>query len=193
MKKYAKVLSAVFASLLVFGLASCQWFNKPVEASWKGDYISFDTEYESEFKEKFSISSDGVLIYDNGYGSVTKGTVLDKIQPEGYTGTVVIVKYNDHVNYGTYCYPDYDEDKWEGSVVDADNYGAITHHNCFSAVYIEKTSDVAIKMAAAVWHTETEPAYSTTCAKTQADVYKLFETCGYKDTCEAWASVLTAK
>lgn len=189
MKKYARVLSAIFASLLVFGLASCQWFNDPSDPL-KGDYISFDSEYVSEYGEKLTVTSKGVLTAES-FGEVNTAKLIEKIQPEGYEGTVVIVKWDSHVNYGTECYPDYDEDKWEGSVVDADNYGAITHHNCYSAIYIEKTSDKAIKMAAAVWHPEGEPIGWTACAKSVDDVHKLFETCGYKDTCEAYSSVMT--
>lgn len=141
--------------------------------------------------ETFVITEDGKVTYKNNDVVDWEGSLVGAEIPAGYKGIILYTKLDKHVNYGAECYPDYDEDKWEGSVVDANNYGAITHKNCYSAFYVTDDNDVSgkkLSMASAVWHPKNEPNGYTTCAKTPEKAKELFSICGYDSTCNGSAT-----
>lgn len=216
MKKYANVLVALCA-LFAFGLVSCKSYSdddnnaalvailnqqnnvSKTSADYANDLkastgIQLDKKYETTgaYAEYFIVSSDGTVEY--GYVSGTepglKGKIIaTELPPAKYKGIIIYLKNEKHVNYGCYCYPDYDEDKWEGSKVDSSNYGAITHHGCYTAIYITNgETDTTFRMAQAVWMPENQPEGRTACAKTLEKVKELFAKEGYQATCEGYSS-----
>lgn len=219
MKKYANVLVALCA-LFAFGLVSCKSYSdddnnaalvavlnqqnnvSKTSADYANDLkastgIQLDKKYETTgaYAEYFIVSSDGTVEY--GYVSGTepglKGKIIaTELPPAEYKGIIIYLKNEKHVNYGCYCYPDYDEDKWEGSKVDSSNYGAITHHGCYTAIYITNgDTDTTFKMAQAVWKPANQPNGYTTCAKSLEKAKELFAICDYDATCEGGSSTFT--
>lgn len=216
MKKYANVLMALCA-LFAFGLVSCKSYSdddnnaalvavlnqqnnvSKTSADYANDLkastgIQLDKKYETTgaYAEYFIVSSDGTVEY--GYVSGTepglKGKIIaTELPPAEYKGIIIYLKNEKHVNYGCYCYPDYDEDKWKDSEVDSSNYNAITHHGCYTAIYITNgETDTTFKMAQALWMPENQPEGRTACAKTLEKVKELFAKEGYQATCEGYSS-----
>lgn len=206
MKKYANVLVALCA-LFAFGLVSCKSYSDDdnnaalvavlnQQSATPADYakilstktgIQLDKNYvtSGDWPESLKVTSDGTVEYNSDFKATIAGTAV----PTGYSGIIIFTRNQDHVNYGHYCYPDYDEDKWEGSKVDSSNYNAITHHGCYTAIYITNgETDTTFRMAQAVWMPENQPEGRTTCAKTLEKVKELFAKEGYKSTCEALSS-----
>ena len=216
MKKYANVLVALCA-LFAFGLVSCKSYSdddnnaalvailnqqnnvSKTSADYANDLkastgIQLDKKYETTgaYAEYFIVSSDGTVEY--GYVSGTepglKGKIIaTELPPAEYKGIIIYLKNEKHVNNGCYCYPDYDEDKWKDSEVDSSNYNAITHHGCYTAIYITNgETDTTFKMAQALWDPDGAPNGYAACAKTLEKVKELFAKEGYQATCEGYSS-----
>lgn len=207
MKKYANVLMALCA-LFAFGLVSCKSYsdddNNSVliavlnqQSATPADYakilstttgIQLDKNYvtSGDWSESFKVTSDGTVEYNSDFKATIAGTAV----PTGYSGILIFTRNQNHVNYGHYCYPDYDEDKWEDSNVASSEWGTvITHHGCYTAIYITNgETDTTFRMAQAVWMPENQPEGRTACAKTLEKVKELFAKEGYQATCEGYSS-----
>lgn len=207
MKKYANVLMALCA-LFAFGLVSCKSYSDDnnnaalvavlnQQSATPADYakilstttgIQLDKNYvtSGDWSESFKVTSDGTVEYNSDFKATITGTAV----PTGYSGIIIFTRNQNHVNYGHYCYPDYDEDKWVGSTLASSEWGTvITHHGCYTAIYITNgETDTTFRMAQAVWMPENQPEGRTACAKTLEKVKELFANEGYKSTCEALSS-----
>lgn len=207
MKKYANVLVALCA-LFAFGLVSCKSYSDDdnnaalvavlnQQSATPADYakilstttgIQLDKNYvtSGEWPESFKVTSDGTVEYNSDFKATIAGTAV----PTGYSGILIFTRNQNHVNYGHYCYPDYDEDKWEDSNVASSEWGTvITHHGCYTAIYITNgETDTTFRMAQAVWMPENQPEGRTACAKTLEKVKELFAKEGYQATCEGYSS-----
>lgn len=207
MKKYANVLVALCA-LFAFGLVSCKSYSDDdnnaalvavlnQQSATPADYakilstttgIQLDKNYvtSGDWPESLKVTSDGTVEYNSDFKATIAGTAV----PTGYSGIIIFTRNQNHVNYGHYCYPDYDEDKWVGSNETSSEWGTvITHHGCYTAIYITNgETDTTFKMAQAVWMPENQPEGRTTCAKTLEKVKELFAKEGYQATCEGYSS-----
>ena len=207
MKKYANVLVALCA-LFAFGLVSCKSYTDDdnnaalvavlnQQPATPADYakilstttgIQLDKNYvtSGDWPESFKVTSDGTVEYNSDFKATIAGTAV----PTGYSGIIIFTRNQDHVNYGHYCYPDYDEDKWKDSDIASSEWGTvITHHGCYTAIYITNgETDTTFKMAQAVWMPENQPEGRTACAKTLEKVKELFANEGYQATCEGYSS-----
>lgn len=206
MKKYANVLVALCA-LFAFGLVSCKSYSDDdnnaalvavlnQQSATPADYakilstttgIQLDKNYvtSGDWPESLKVTSDGTVEHNSDFKATIAGTAV----PTGYSGIIIFTRNQNHVNYGHYCYPDYDEDKWKDSEVDSSNYNAITHHGCYTAIYITNgETDTTFRMAQAVWMPENQPNGRTACAKTLEKVKELFAKEGYQATCEGYSS-----
>lgn len=170
MKKYANVLVALCA-LFAFGLVSCKSYSDDdnnaalavvlnQQSATPADYakilstttgIQLDKNYvtSGDWPESLKITSDGTVEYNSDFKATITGTAV----PTGYPGILIFTRNQNHVNYGHYCYPDYDEDKWVGSNETSSEWGTvITHHGCYTAIYITNgETDKTFRMAQAVW------------------------------------------
>ncbi|MCI6315951.1 MAG: hypothetical protein MR911_12460 [Spirochaetia bacterium] len=207
MKKYANVLVALCA-LFAFGLVSCKSYSDDdnnaalvavlnQQSATPADYakilstttgIQLDKNYvtSGDWTESFKVTSDGTVEYNSDFKATIAGTAV----PTGYPGIIIFTRNQNHVNYGHYCYPDYDEDKWDGSKLASSEWGTvITHHGCYTAIYITNgETDKTFRMAQAVWRPENQPEGRTACAKTLENVKELFAKEGYQATCEGDSS-----
>lgn len=207
MKKYANVLMALCA-LFAFGLVSCKSYSDDdnnaalvavlnQQPATPADYakilstttgIQLDKNYvtSGDWSESFKVTSDGTVEYNSDFKATIAGTAV----PTGYSGIIIFTRNQNHVNYGHYCYPDYDEDKWDGSNLASSEWGTvITHHGCYTAIYITNgETDTTFRMAQAVWMPENQPEGRTACAKTLEKVKELFAKEGYQATCEGYSS-----
>lgn len=215
MKKYANVLVALCA-LFAFGLVSCKSYSDDdnnaalvavlnqqsatqgqQQPATPADYakilstttgIQLDKNYVTSggWSESFKVTSDGTVEYNSYFKATIAGTAV----PTGYSGIIIFTRNQNHVNYGHYCYPDYDEDKWVGSNETSSEWGTvITHHGCYTAIYITNgETDTTFRMAQAVWMPENQPEGRTACAKTLEKVKELFAKEGYQATCEGYSS-----
>ena len=215
MKKYANVLVALCA-LFAFGLVSCKSYSDDdnnaalvavlnqqsatqgqQQSATPADYakilstttgIQLDKNYvtSGDWPESFKVTSDGTVEYNSDFKATIAGTAV----PTGYSGIIIFTRNQNHVNYGHYCYPDYDEDKWDGSNLASSEWGTvITHHGCYTAIYITNgETDTTFRMAQAVWMPENQPEGRTACAKTLEKVKELFAEEGYQATCEGYSS-----
>lgn len=207
MKKYANVLVALCA-LFAFGLVSCKSYSDDdnnaalavvlnQQSATPADYakilstttgIQLDKNYvtSGDWPESLKITSDGTVEYNSDFKATITGTAV----PTGYPRILIFTRNQNHVNYGHYCYPDYDEDKWVGSNETSSEWGTvITHHGCYTAIYITNgETDTTFRMAQAVWMPENQPEGRTACAKTLEKVKELFAKEGYQATCEGYSS-----
>ena len=207
MKKYADVLMALCA-LFAFGLVSCKSYSDDnnnaalvavlnQQSATPADYakilstttgIQLDKNYvtSGDWPESLKVTSDGTVEYNSDFKATITGTAV----PTGYSGIIIFTRNQNHVNYGHYCYPDYDEDKWDDSDVTSSEWGTvITHHGCYTAIYITNgETDTTFRMAQALWMPENQPEGRTTCAKTLEKVKELFAKEGYQATCEGYSS-----
>lgn len=207
MKKYANVLVALCA-LFAFGLVSCKSYSDDdnnaalvavlnQQSATPADYakilstttgIQLDKNYvtSGDWPESLKVTSDGTVEYNSDFKATIAGTAV----PTGYSGIIIFTRNQNHVNYGHYCYPDYNEDKWVGSNETSSEWGTvITHHGCYTAIYITNgETDKTFRMAQAVWMPENQPEGRTTCAKTLEKVKELFAKEGYQATCEGYSS-----
>ena len=207
MKKYANVLMALCA-LFAFGLVSCKSYSDDdnnaalvavlnQQSATPADYakilstttgIQLDKNYvtSGDWPESLKVTSDGTVEYNSDFKATIAGTAV----PTGYSGIIIFTRNQKHVNYGHYCYPDYDEDKWDGSNLASSEWGTvITHHGCYTAIYITNgETDTTFTMAQAVWMPENQPEGRTACAKTLEKVKELFAKEGYQATCEGYSS-----
>ena len=207
MKKYANVLVALCA-LFAFGLVSCKSYSDDdnnaalvailnQQSATPADYakilstttgIQLDKNYvtSGDWPESLKITSDGTVEYNSDFKATITGTAV----PTGYSGIIIFTRNQKHVNYGHYCYPDYDEGKWDDSDETSSEWGTvITHHGCYTAIYITNgETDTTFRMAQAVWMPENQPEGRTACAKTLENVKELFAKEGYQATCEGYSS-----
>lgn len=207
MKKYANVLVALCA-LFAFGLVSCKSYSDDdnnaalvavlnQQSATPADYakilstttgIQLDKNYVTsvDWPESLKVTSDGTVEYNSDFKATIAGTTV----PTGYSGIIIFTRNQNHVNYGHYCYPDYDENKWVGSNETSSEWGTvITHHGCYTAIYITNgETDTTFRMAQAVWMPENQPEGRTACAKTLENVKELFAKEGYQATCEGYSS-----
>ena len=207
MKKYANVLVALCA-LFAFGLVSCKSYSDDdnnaalvavlnQQSATPADYakilstttgIQLDKNYvtSGDWPESLKVTSDGTVEYNSDFKATIAGTAV----PTGYSGIIIFTRNQNHVNYGHYCYPDYDENKWVGSNETSSEWGTvITHHGCYTAIYITNgETDTTFRMAQAVWMPENQPEGRTACAKTLENVKELFAKEGYQATCEGYSS-----
>ena len=207
MKKYANVLVALCA-LFAFGLVSCKSYSDDdnnaalavvlnQQSATPADYakilstttgIQLDKNYvtSGDWPESLKVTSDGTVEYNSDFKATIAGTAV----PTGYSGILIFTRNQNHVNYGHYCYPDYDEGKWGGSNETSSEWGTvITHHGCYTAIYITNgETDKTFRMAQAVWMPENQPEGRTACAKTLENVKELFAKEGYQATCEGYSS-----
>ena len=215
MKKYANVLVALCA-LFAFGLVSCKSYSDDdnnaalvavlnqqsatqgqQQPATPADYakilstttgIQLDKNYvtSGDWPESFKVTSDGTVEYNSDFKATIAGTAV----PTGYSGIIIFTRNQDHVNYGHYCYPDYDEDKWKDSDIASSEWGTvITHHGCYTAIYITNgETDTTFKMAQALWKPDGAPNGYAACAKTLEKVKELFAKEGYQATCEGGSS-----
>ena len=132
MKKYANVLVALCA-LFAFGLVRCKSYSDDnnnaslvavlnQQSATPADYakilstttgIQLDKNYvtSGDWPESLKVTSDGTVEYNSDFKATIAGTAV----PTGYSGIIIFTRNQNHVNYGHYCYPDYDEGKWEDS------------------------------------------------------------------------------
>ena len=207
MKKYANVLVALCA-LFAFGLVSCKSYSDDdnnaalvavlnQQSATPADYakilstttgIQLDKNYvtSGDWPESLKVTSDGTVEYNSDFKATIAGTAV----PTGYSGIIIFTRNQNHVNYGHYCYPDYDEGKWVGSNETSSEWGTvITHHGCYTAIYITNgETDTTFRMAQAVWNPANQPEGRTACAKTLENVKELFAKEGYQATCEGYSS-----
>ena len=209
MKKYADVLMALCA-LFAFGLVSCKSYSDDnnnaalvavlnQQSATPADYakilstttgIQLDKNYvtSGDWPESLKVTSDGTVEYNSDFKATITGTAV----PTGYSGIIIFTRNQNHVNYGHYCYPDYDEDKWDDSDVTSSEWGTvITHHGCYTAIYITNgETDTTFRMAQALWMPENKTEGRTTCAKKIEKVKELIEKEGYQATWEGCSSAV---
>ena len=126
------------------------------------------TKYDNEnFTEIFEITSEGKVKYGDTPGNI----VALLVPPDEYSGIIIIIKSDNHYNYGNNQYPYYKEEN--------------PHSGCYTGFYL-KDNGSSFSEAGTTWKV---PGHSyTACAKSFKYLEELFDKYGYAATCAAYST-----
>lgn len=126
------------------------------------------TKYDNEnFTEIFEITSEGKAKYGDTPGNI----VALLVPPDEYSGIIIIIKSDNHYNYGNNQYPYYKEEN--------------PHSGCYTGFYL-KDNGSSFSEAGTTWKV---PGHSyTACAESFEYLEELFEKYGYAATCAAYST-----
>ena len=126
------------------------------------------TKYDNEnFTEIFEITSEGKAKYVDTQGNI----VALLVPPDEYSGIIIIIKSDNHYNYGNNQYPYYNEEN--------------PHSGCYTGFYL-KDNGSSFSEAGTTWKV---PGHSyTACAESFEYLEKLFDKYGYAATCAAYST-----
>lgn len=117
--------------------------------------------------EIFEITSEGKAKYGDTPGNI----VALLVPPDEYSGIIIIIKSDNHYNYGNNQYPYYKEEN--------------PHSGCYTGFYL-KDNGSSFSEAGTTWKV---PGHSyTACAESFEYLEKLFEKYGYAATCAAYST-----
>lgn len=131
--------------------------------------LKMDKEYKftAAWTEIFEITSEGKVKYGDTPGNI----VALLVPPDEYSGIIIIIKSDNHYNYGNNQYPYYKEEN--------------PHSGCYTGFYL-KDNGSSFSEAGTTWKV---PGHSyTACAKSFEDLEELFEKYGYAATCAAYST-----
>ena len=124
----------------------------------------FTTEYGTE---SFEITSEGKAKYGDTPGNI----VALLVPPDEYSGIIIIIKSDEHKNWGNYQYPSYNEEN--------------PHSGCYTGFYL-KDNGSSFSEAGTTWKV---PGHSyTACAESFEYLEELFDKYGYDATCAAYST-----
>lgn len=124
------------------------------------------------FTEIFEIKSDGKAKYGDTPGNI----VALLVPPDEYSGIIIIIKSDEHKNWGTekdpyHQYPSYNEEN--------------PHSGCYTGFYL-KDNGSSFSEAGTTWKV---PGHSyTACAESFDYLEELFDKYGYAATCAAYST-----
>ena len=128
--------------------------------------LKMDKEYKftAAWTEIFEITSEGKAKYVDTQGNI----VALLVPPDEYSGIIIIIKSDEHKNWGTEEDPYYKEEN--------------PHSGCYTGFYL-KDNGSSFSEAGTTWKV---PEHTwTACAKSFEDLEELFEKSGYAATCAA--------
>ena len=131
--------------------------------------LKMDKEYKftAAWTEIFEIKSDG----KGKYGDTPGNIVALLVPPDEYSGIIIIIKSDNHYNYGNNQYSYYKEEN--------------PHSGCYTGFYL-KDNGSSFSEAGTTWKV---PGHSyTACAESFEYLEKLFEKYGYAATCAAYST-----
>ena len=131
--------------------------------------LKMDKEYKftAAWTEIFEITSEGKVKYGDTPGNI----VALLVPPDEYSGIIIIIKSDNHYNYGNNQYPYYKEEN--------------PHSGCYTGFYL-KDNGSSFSEAGTTWKV---PGHSyTACAESFEYLEKLFEKYGYAATCAAYST-----
>ncbi len=117
--------------------------------------------------EIFEITSEGKAKYGDTPGNI----VALLVPPDEYSGIIIIIKSDEHKNWGNYQYPSYNEEN--------------PHSGCYTGFYL-KDNGSSFSEAGTTWKVP-EHTY-TACAESFEYLEELFEKYGYAATCAAYST-----
>ncbi len=124
----------------------------------------FTTEYGTE---SFEITSEGKAKYGDTPGNI----VALLVPPDEYSGIIIIIKSDEHKNWGNYQYPNYNEEN--------------PHSGCYTGFYL-KDNGSSFSEAGTTWKVPDKTW--TACAESFEYLEELFEKYGYAATCAAYST-----
>ena len=131
--------------------------------------LKMDKEYKftAAWTEIFEITSEGKVKYGDTPGNI----VALLVPPDEYSGIIIIIKSDNHYNYGNNQYSYYKEEN--------------PHSGCYTGFYL-KDNGSSFSEAGTTWKV---PGHSyTACAESFEYLEKLFEKYGYAATCAAYST-----
>ena len=131
--------------------------------------LKMDKEYKftAAWTEIFEITSEGKVKYGDTPGNI----VALLVPPDEYSGIIIIIKSDNHYNYGNNQYPYYKEEN--------------PHSGCYTGFYL-KDNGSSFSEAGTTWKV---PGHSyTACAESFEYLEDLFEKYGYAATCAAYST-----
>ncbi len=133
--------------------------------------LKVDKEYKTPQTESFEITSEGKAKY-GGYGD-TLGNIVALLvpPPDEYSGIIIIIKSDNHYNYGKYQYPSYSEEN--------------PHSGCYMGFYL-KDNGSSFSEAGTTWKVSKKEW--TACAESFEYLEELFDKYGYDATCAAYST-----
>ena len=134
--------------------------------------LKMDKEYKftAAWTEIFEITSEGKAKYGDTPGNI----VALLVPPDEYSGIIIIIKSDNHYNYGNNQYPYYKEEN--------------PHSGCYTGFYL-KDNGSSFSEADTTWKVPREKGTTlTACAKSFEYLEELFEKYGYAATCAAYST-----
>lgn len=131
--------------------------------------LKMDKEYKftAAWTEIFEITSEGKVKYGDTPGNI----VALLVPPDEYSGIIIIIKSDNHYNYGNNQYPYYKEEN--------------PHSGCYTGFYL-KDNGSSFSEAGTTWKV---PGHSyTACAESFEYLEALFDKYGYAATCAAYST-----
>ncbi len=126
------------------------------------------TKYDNEnFTEIFEITSEGKAKYGDTPGNI----VALLVPPDEYSGIIIIIKSDEHKNWGNYQYPSYNEEN--------------PHSGCYTGFYL-KDNGSSFSEAGTTWKVPKKEW--TACAESFEYLEELFDKYGYAATCAAYST-----
>lgn len=120
--------------------------------------------------EIFEITSEGKAKYGDTPGNI----VALLVPPDEYSGIIIIIKSDEHKNWGNYQYPNYNEEN--------------PHSGCYTGFYL-KDNGSSFSEAGTMWKVPREKGTTlTTCAESFEYLEELFDKYGYAATCAAYST-----
>ena len=129
--------------------------------------LKMDKEYKftAAWTEIFEITSEGKVKYGDTPGNI----VALLVPPDEYSGIIIIIKSDNHYNYGNNQYSYYKEEN--------------PHSGCYTGFYL-KDNGSSFSEADTTWKVPREKGTTlTACAKSFEYLEKLFDKYGYAATC----------
>ena len=123
--------------------------------------------YDSGYTEIFEIKSEGKAKYGDTLGNI----VALLVPPDEYSGIIIIIKSDEHKNWGNYQYPSYNEEN--------------PHSGCYTGFYL-KDNGSSFSEAGTTWKVPDKTW--TACAKSFKYLEELFDKYGYAATCAAYST-----
>lgn len=117
--------------------------------------------------EIFEITSEGKAKYGDTPGNI----VALLVPPDEYSGIIIIIKSDEHKNWGNYQYPSYNEEN--------------PHSGCYTGFYL-KDNGSSFSEAGTTWKVPDKTW--TACAKSFEYLEELFDKYGYAATCAAYST-----
>ena len=131
--------------------------------------LKMDKEYKftAAWTEIFEITSEGKVKYGDTPGNI----VALLVPPDEYSGIIIIIKSDEHKNWGNYQYPSYNEEN--------------PHSGCYTGFYL-KDNGSSFSEAGTTWKVPKKEW--TACAESFEYLEELFEKYGYAATCAAYST-----